>query len=188
MENRSPRLQRFNSDITHYTFNTTQSLRFSRGVTIIEVLISFLLIVLVSIATLQYFAYAKGNIGKSGNRRAALEQARQRLEQLMATPVDSIKPGDNVLYWLTCNNPPTCNAWTMLNAAPGTPENVLVEDMGLLPIETTVQWIDDPSSAGTQNTLELSTKVWFTIAAPATSDNDFNRVHLRTLRTPSSAS
>lgn len=160
-------------------------MRGRRGVTLIEVLISLILIVLVSIATLQYFTYAKGAIGKTGNRRAALEQARQRLEQLSATAATSIEPVDNNLHWLTCVNPPTCTSWTMLNSAPGTPEKVSVEDMGLLPIETTVQWINDPVSAGTQNTLELSAKVWFTTATPSpSSDNDFNRVHLRTLRTP----
>jgi hypothetical protein len=51
------------------------------------------------------------------------------------------------------------------------------------PMQTTIQWLDDPS-AQTPNkpdTMELAVKVWFT---PNTvSDADVERVHLRTLRT-----
>ena len=63
-----------------------------RGVTLIEVLLSIVIVAIASIATLTYFAYAKGGVGKTGNRRAALERARQRLEQMLAANISGITP------------------------------------------------------------------------------------------------
>ena len=156
-----------------------------RGVTLIEVLLSMVIVALASIATLTYFAYAKGGVGKTGNRRAALERARQRLEQLMATPISSLPQSDPNLppdgqpqFWAVCGNP------CQLFSAPQNNDKVDVDDLSQQPIESTVRWRDDPS-AGTPTTpdvLEFSVKVWFT---PNTNiDDDFNRVHIRTLRTP----
>jgi|GEM_PF-1761258 len=161
-----------------------------RGVSLIEVLIGILIVTIASIGTLMYFAYAKGNIGKTGNRRAALERARQRLEQLMATNVDTIKPpADGQMYALTC----TGNPCTWAISGPVTentlvPEPTVVDDLPSQ-IATTVQWRDDPA-AGTGvppnpvifDTLELAVRVWFTPDFNA--QDDFNRVHVRTLRTP----
>ena len=163
-----------------------------RGATLIEILIGIIIVSIASIATLSYFAYAKGGIGKTGNRRAALERARQRLEQLIEVNADDIKPPvDGQMYELFCTGTPC--AWS-LSAAPVT-ENSLVGQpttVDDLPshIAATVQWKDD-CSAGTGNcvsgpfiydTLELAVRVWYTPDFSA--QDDFNRVHVRTLRTP----
>ena len=156
--------------------------RSQRGVTLIEILIGIIIVAIASIATLSYFSYAKGGIGKTGNRRAALERARQRLEQLMETNVDDIKPADNAPHWLKCSGSPC--TWAFFNAPPGTPETTNVEDLGLQPMETTVQWRDDPSAgtlASTQDALEFGVKVWYIPNSSA--DDDFNRVYVKTLRT-----
>ena len=155
-----------------------------RGVTLIEVLLSIVLIAIASIATLTYFAYAKGGIGKTGNRRAALERARQRLEGMLASTItDMTPPADGQPYFVSCATGSPCQ-WVL-----GDPnEKVEVEDLGLLPVKATVQWVDDPS-AGTgvpptiiYDTLTFDVQVWFD---PNTSINDdFHRVHIRTLRTP----
>ena len=154
------------------------------GVSLIEVLISMLLIVLASIATLQYFGPTKGYIAKSGNRRAALERARQRLEQLMEAPSATLPPQDGQLYWCTTAGNP-CGGWT----ASGTPlaqtGGVPVGNLqGTQPLQVSVQAIHDPA-AGTPvtnfDTTEFSAKVWF-LPGPAI-DDDFHRVHVRTLRT-----
>jgi len=150
-----------------------------RGATLIEILISIFIVALASIATLTYFAYAKGGIGKTGNRRAALERARQRLEQLMETNPTLISPANDVLHQLACSGLPC--TWIF----DGPAETVDVEDIGQQPIVTTVRWRDDPSAgtpASTHDVLELSAKVWFTPGD--TTDDDFHRVHVRTLRTP----
>ena len=158
-----------------------------RGVTLIEVLLSIVIVAIASIATLTYFSHAKGGIGKTGNRRAALERARERLEQMMATPISSLPqinpslpPDGQLQFWAVCGNP--CQFFS----APQGNDKVDVDDLLGQPIEATVQWKDeDPSVVNTPTTpdvLEFSVKVWFT---PNTNiDDDFNRVHIRTLRTP----
>lgn len=153
-----------------------------RGVSLVEVLIGLILLVVACLATLQYFAYGLGGVGTSGNRRAALERARQRLEQLLEANVDNIKPPtDGNTYWLRCAGDPC--AWTVVNAAPNPPQTILVDELAAQPIETTVRWVDDPTvTPGIPDTLELGVKVWFT--QDFGTDDNFSRVHIRTLRTP----
>ena len=150
-----------------------------RGVSFIEVLIAIVIIALVSVGTLMHFAYALGGVNRTGNRRAALERARQRLEQLMAADFAKIAPTDGAPYWLKCTGAGKPCSWAFSTTA--TPELVAVDDLLKQPMETTVQWRDDPA-AGTatpKDMLEIGVKVWFTTNA---TDDDFNRVHLRTLR------
>ena len=152
-----------------------------RGATLVEILIAMVVIVVASIAALSYFSYGRGSIGKQGNRRAAQELARQRLEQLLETNSDDIKPADLAVRWLTCAGTPC--VWTIANAQVQQPVTV-GNFPGTLPIETTVQCIHDPNAgtvAGNCDTLALDVKVWYTNTG---ADDDFNRVHIRTLRTP----
>lgn len=159
-----------------------------RGVSLIEVLIGLLLVVLASIATLTYFAYARGGIGKQGNRRAAVERARERLEQLMAAPSSALPAlsvlADGVVRW--CNDAATdgspCTSWT--TSATPVAQTVPVEDIGAARMETTIQYIDDPAAGtATPDVLELGVKVWFMPGANPP-DTNYHRVHVRTLRTP----
>ena len=162
-----------------------------RGVTLIEVLLSIVIVAIASIATLTYFSHAKGGIGKTGNRRAALERARQRLEEMMASNGSDMKPpsSDGGLHWVSCTTGSPCKL-VPSNTDPN--EKVEVEDLGPLPVEALAQWVDDPA-AGTgppphppnpiiYDTLVFDVKVWF--VPNSTADDDFNRVHIRTLRTP----
>ena len=150
------------------------------GVTLIEILIGMIIVVIASVATLTYFAYGMGNVGKSGNRRAALERARERLEQLMAVNVDLIKPDpiDFAVHIATCSAT-TC---TLPNPVPA--EWVSVDNLSTQKLVSTVQCVHDRSAGtpdGTCDVLELTAKVWF--IPGSTGDNDFSRVHVRTLRT-----
>lgn len=158
-------------------------LKNSRGVTLIEILISIVLIVIASVAAFGAFSYGKGHIVRQGNARAAYEQTRGRLDQLMAAKIGDIKPIDGSLYWIapSFGTPP----WTLtLGSAAPPADNVSVNGV-TRPIRTTVQWIDDPS-AGTGTTvldvLVFSAKVWY---EPGNTDDNFNRAEIRTLR-PSS--
>ena len=143
---------------------------------------AILIVVVASIAALSYFSYGLGGIGKQGNRRAALERARERLEQLMAADVLTLEPSDQAVRWLKCAGSPC--TWTLSTTAPSPSETVAVDDLPAQKIETTVQWVDDPAAntGSTRDVLELGVKVWFT--SNLGSDDDFNRVHVRTLRTP----
>lgn len=149
-----------------------------RGVSLIEILIAIVLIAIISIATLSYFAHGLGGVGKSGNQRAALERARERLEELLAANLSEIKPAVDGVHWLTCAGSPC--AWGLTTTA--TTQPVVVDDL-TTQMETTVEWKDDPEAGtvSTHDTLELSVKVWF---RQGQTNNSFNRVHIRTLRTP----
>ncbi len=154
----------------------------NRGVSLIEILLGLLVVTIASIATLSYFAYGFGNLNRQGNRRAALERARERLEQLMATsPSESaFHLPDGSQYWLTCAGDPC--TWT--RSAIRVTQSIAVNDLPNQTIETTIQGIHDSSSgtgASTLDTLALGVKVWFTQSA---TDDNFNRVYVRTLRTP----
>ena len=154
----------------------------SQGVTLVEILIGLVIVVVASVGTLTYFAYGLGNVGKQGNRRAALERARERLEQLLASNVDQLPPQDGVRY---CCAAATCikASWTACPTDPvSVADTVLVEDQGALRRETSAQFVDDPSAGTTTRDIyRFSTTVWFTKNSGA--NDDFNRVYLRTLRT-----
>lgn len=163
-------------------------MRWRDGVSLIEVLIGMIIVIVASIATLTYFSSVLGNVGRQGNRRAALERARERLEQLMAVNVDTIKPGivlpasdPQPLQWVQCVGA-ACGP-----ALPSDPnETINVEDLqgAQAPrLESTIQWKDDPSAGtSTPDVLEFGVKVWF--FPGSTVDDDFHRVYLKTLRTP----
>lgn len=152
------------------------------AVTLIEVLISFVIIVIASIATLSYFGATRGYIGKTGDHRAALERARERLEQLLASDIAQLPPRDGSCYACadaTC----TAGSWATYGCGATPPADAIaVEDQGNLRRETFAQFVDDPA-AGTAglDVYEFGVKVWFTTTA---TDDDFQRVHLQTLRTP----
>ena len=153
------------------------------GVSLIEILIGLVIVVVASIGTLSYFSYALGGVGKTGNRRAALERVRQRLEQVAEAPLSTLPPRDGQLYW--CNDVNTngnpCTSWVAF--ATPVAQQVPVDDLPSQRMETSVQMVND-SSANTDglDTLVLGVKVWFT--ASTATDNNLNRVYLRTLRSP----
>ena len=75
-----------------------------RGVTLIEVLISVFILALIAMGTTQFFVFGRTQINVQGHRRAALERAQQRLEELLASSYDSVAaktehdfPLDNIL-------------------------------------------------------------------------------------------
>ena len=142
-----------------------------------------LIVVVASLATLRYFAYGLAGIGKAGNRRAALERARQRLEQLIAAD-SSLLSGDENVHWVTCTGTPC--TWTKFNSR--VTESVAVDDLPSEPMETTVQKVNDPVSSTTPDqvhTVILSVKVWFTPNPNLDADdNNVKRVLVRSLRSP----
>lgn len=151
----------------------------SRGVTLIEVLVGLVIIVVASVSALAFFSYGLGSLGREGNERAALERARERIEELIATDAAGLIPADGTARWLTCTGQPC--SWTL--AAAQTAETVNVNDSGALQILTSARWVDDPS-LGTANLdlVEFDVRVWFT--GNTAEDNDMHRVRMRTLRTP----
>ncbi|MBI4167505.1 MAG: type II secretion system protein [Candidatus Aenigmarchaeota archaeon] len=156
----------------------------NRGVSLIEVLVGLVIVTVATIGALSFFSRGVGGIGKEGNRRAALEQARARLEQLMAAPITQVEPSINGTltpdnqpkYWISCAN------GSCTRTASYASETVSVDDLPNQRIESTVQWKDDSTADTTDpDTLELTARVWFTSNLV---DDDSNRVYLKTLRSP----
>ena len=152
-----------------------RSIKNSRGVTLIELLIALVIIVLATICALSFFVYGKGNIEKQGNRRAALELARSRLEELMDANSDVIKPPDATERWLRCTGSPC--TWSLFAAR--VTETVTVNGKESRVMETKVKWSAPATGSPTSNLLEVDVRVWFTAGS---ADDNFHRVFLRTLR------
>ncbi len=159
------------------------------GVSLVEVLIAIAVITVASIGTLSFFTYGLAGVGKESHRRAAMERARQRLDALMAFDISAIAGTDSAdgnSYWIRDTNPGSGYTWTRVQntgSASYVLETVPVDELATQRVETTVQRVNDPSAGTTTlDTVALTVKVWFTPGN--TSDDDYNRVYIRTLRTP----
>ena len=154
-------------------------IRGSQGFTLVEILTALVIIVVASISALSYFQYGLGGIHSEGNRRAALEIARGRMDQLLATDFSTIKPlaGSTSERFLTCAGTPC--VWTQSTTAAS--ESVSVNGVAGRKLQTTVKWRDDSPGNGTtdDDILEISVKAWY---RGETADLDSNRVELRSLR------
>ena len=148
-----------------------------------------LVISLAAIGALGFFSHGLGGIQRQGYRRAAVERARERLEQLMQANVVDIAgedPADGQQYWLICSaaSGVLCTSWTRgsTRATDTISLNVVFNGQR----EITVRRVHDRTtgtSPATLDAVELSVRVWFTANTGA--DDDFNRVQLKTLRAPS---
>ena len=149
------------------------------GASLIEVLVGLVLLAAVCISSFGYFAFGLGSLGKQGDRRAALERARERLEQLMAANTADLPSFNGTKFWCSAGSP--CTTWTA-SVAPFA-QSVSVNDHPNRRIETSAQAVNDlsagPSTA--PDVWEFSVKVWF---SDVNDPDDFHRVYLRTLRTP----
>lgn len=65
------------------------------GFSLIEVLIALVILIIVILGGGLYFFYGRLGINREGYRRAALELASQRLEELKAAKWNDIAPGEN---------------------------------------------------------------------------------------------
>ena len=150
-----------------------------KGISLIEVLVGMVLLAVICISSLGFFSYGMGGIGREGNRRAALERARDRMEQLLAADAASLPSlnGPSMKSW--CDNGDPCTNWVTTSRT----QTVPVGSLGNLPMETTAQPVHDPTAGTTNNfndAWELGVKVWYTPRAGT--DDEFNRVYLKTLR------
>ena len=153
------------------------------GVSLIEILIAIIIVVIASIGTLTYFSSGLGNIGRQSNRRAALERARQRLEQLMAAEVTGMTPPPGPRRFVTCASTGFCGPPTQTEPN----EKIDVEDIGPQPIRSTVECKDDAAAQTSTNlcdVIELTARVWFLPVTSTSTCVNTSCVELRTLRTP----
>jgi prepilin-type N-terminal cleavage/methylation domain-containing protein len=158
-----------------------------RGLSLIEVLLAIALIAVCSIGTLSYFSVGLGGVNRQGNRRAALERARQRMEQLVAAaPAEIRPPADGQTYGVAaCDGSEKVKCSWKVVPSPAV-QTVTVNDMAGLRMETSVRYIDDVDTAVPDHAdvLVLGVKVWF-VPSPSllVDDADSQRVQLQALRT-----
>ncbi len=148
-----------------------------KGVTLVEVLVGIILLSVICIASLGFFTFGLGGMAKEGNRRAALEQARARMEQLLSSDASALPTLDGTKYWCSAGDP--CTTWSNTSAA----QTVTVNDLTGMRIETTGQGVHDASAGtpvGFYDAWELGVKVWFT--PRINNDDDYNRIYIKTLR------
>lgn len=128
--------------------NFLRKIKKSQGFTLIELLISLLIIVLASICTLSYFQYGLGGIHQEGNRRAALEIARGRMDQVFAADFNSINPpaGTTTEHYLTCSGTPC--TWSQPSSGEIW-DTVTVNEKPGRRLYTKVMWRDDTPGDGT---------------------------------------
>ena len=150
-----------------------------KGVSLIEVLVGLVLLAVVCVSAFGFFSTGLGGIAKEGNRRAALERARERMEQVFETDPTLLAPRDGAKYWCSSGNP--CTNWSGASSA----QTVAVNNLANQRMETTLLGIHD-TSAGTPATFydawEIGVKVWFT--PNINNDDDYNRVYIKSLRAP----
>ena len=141
------------------------------GFSLVEVLIALVILVIVILGGGLYFFYGRLGINREGYRRAALERASQRLEQLKAANYSDIalEPPSDQLYYITYGS-----SW---NLTPDKTEDTISEDN--LPdgvIVTQAQWVDEGSDESYDYLKVTVTVAW--------GDNPDNKVELVTLIAP----
>jgi len=159
------------------------------GFSLIEVLIALLILVIVILGGGLYFFYGRLGINREGYRRAALELASQRLEELKAadyskiTPEiarDGFGPDYNLLYYIVWRS----DEWKPLDDLiddPGDPnfsyDYVTVNNLADQKMLTQAQYIDDDGLPDSYDYLRITVTVSW-------GDNPGNKVELVTLIAP----
>ena len=142
------------------------------GFTFVEVMIAMIILALLAIGGGAFLSYSRTHVDIQRNKRAALEEANKRLEELRASGYDATKPTNNnyVVVYLQKSG----NAWNRRSSDPG--ETVSINGQ-TMPIVTTVQFVDvDGGSASYDYTL-FAVQVGFRAGST-------NRVHLWSYNSP----
>jgi len=77
-----------------------------KGLTLIEVLVSAVVLVIVILGGMQFFIFGSARINREGHRRAALELAQQKIEELLASNYGEVVSGSETglpLDGIDCN-------------------------------------------------------------------------------------
>ena len=146
------------------------------GFSLIEVLIALVILVIVILGGGLYFFYGHLGINREGYRRAALELASQRLEQVKAADYSEVvlDPPSDQLYYITYGS-----SW---EKSEGKTEETIAEDN--LPdgvMVTEAQWVHDDGGSS-YDYLKITVTVKWNIAEWG--DNTSNKVELVTFIAP----
>lgn len=149
------------------------NLKKNKSSTLVEVLIAMLIIAIVAIGGFAFFFQGSFRVGLERNRRAALEIANGRLELMRSIPFSNIEPpiGSYDIHFLIYNGG---ESFSLSSTDPG--ETVTINGL-VLPITTTISWIDDPLiNPSLYDYLHVTVTVGYRLGQPAA-----ERVSLETL-------
>jgi len=141
------------------------------GFSLIEVLIALVILVIVILGGGAYFYYGRLGINREGYRRAALELASQRVEELRAADYSDIAldPPSDQLYYITYGS-----SWNL--SLEKTEDTISEDNLSDGVIVTEAQWVDEGSD-GSYDYLKVTVTVTW-------GDNPGNKVELVTLIAP----
>ena len=125
-----------------------------RGTTLVEVLLSVLIIGILAVAGVSYMAHAGAESGRQRLRRVALEVADGRMEDLRGAKYDHVKPTahDYNLRYLRKSGA----SWLQSSSNPAETTNV---NHHVYPITTTVRYLDIDGGTSTYDYVQVTVTV-----------------------------
>ena len=144
----------------------------SSGFTLVEVMIAMIVLALLALGGGSFLLYSRMQVDIQRNKRAALEVATGRLEELRASGYNATKPAKNdfVAVYLAKAG----EAWAQSSSDPG--ETVTINGQ-TMPMETTVQFVDVDGKSPSYDCTLFTVQVGYRLGSA-------DRVRLSTLTAP----
>jgi len=124
--------------------------KLQKGTTLVESLLAILIMAIVALSGAAFIFFSSIRVNLERAKRAALEMANTRLEELRTSSYASIKPDDNSLHYISKQG----GVWVISHSDPG--ETVDINGVNF-PITTSVQYVDDPDISGSADDYLLIT-------------------------------
>lgn len=142
------------------------------GFTLVEVMMAMVILVLLAVGSGSFLLYSRVQVELQKDKRAALEVASGRLEELRAAAYNVTKPATSnyVIRYLKA----ATNTFTQFAADPGETVNI---NGGTMPIVTTVQFVDMDGGGSSYDYTLFRVQVGFRVGSTS-------RVELATFNAP----
>ena len=144
----------------------------SKGFTLVEVMIAMIVLAVLALGGASFLAYSRMQVDVQRNKRAALEAATGRMEELRAAGFDETKPTSNnyVATYLARAG----NAWVRSSSNPGEAVSLNGHTM---PMATTVQFVDVDGGSASYDCALFTVEVGYRVGSA-------DRVRVSTFRAP----
>jgi len=131
-----------------------------KGATLVEVMIASVVLVVMALGGAAFLFRSRGDVAVQRNKRAALEVANSRLEDLQASSYDDIKPlnQDYTSYYISRVGA----NWALASADPG--ETVLINNR-LYPIAATVVYLDVDGGGPSYDCVQATVSVGYRLGS-----------------------
>jgi prepilin-type N-terminal cleavage/methylation domain-containing protein len=130
------------------------------GFTIIESMLAIVILLMMAVAGGAFFFYSTARISVESNKRVAIEAANTRLEKLKSSDYENIKPAqDASLHYIKAFG----TGWVL----DGVNDETIDINGTILPITTTLQYIDAHNGGDPYDFLHVVVSVGYHLANPA---------------------